>query len=190
MTTHELLRERLLIKAGVLPKPNPLEVYNRLVKSEWSAQFEHLMRDLCTPWSDEFEQLMRNRLVMGAMRYGLLGYANKPKFDRMGSVSRRLCSFQQTGNLELMVDVANICLVEWVEGSTPERAPFYRFSKWPLFSNWFEGISQRVEMYSATFQKDLLPQIAAMCMKEFMNASAENRSFESIDDGEHAIVKS
>ena len=68
-------------------------------------------------WSTEFEQLMRNRLIMGAMRYGKLNSPNKPIYDRVASAIKRLNKYIETGNLEFLVDVANICLIEFVEGT-------------------------------------------------------------------------
>ncbi|MDD3037920.1 hypothetical protein [Bacteroides sp.] len=72
-----------------------------------------------TEWSPEFEELMRNRLIMGAMRYGMIGANNKPDYDRVSSVIQRMKQFQKTGNKELLVDVANLCLLEFVECKRP-----------------------------------------------------------------------
>lgn len=72
-------------------------------------------------WSPTFEQLMRNRLVFGAYRYGLLGDPSKPQFDRVQSVKNRLDLYETTGNLEHLVDVANLCLLEFCEGRHPNR---------------------------------------------------------------------
>jgi len=69
-----------------------------------------------TEWSYDFESLMRNRLVMGAMRYGRIGERNKPTYDRPKSIAKRLAAFVKTRNKELLVDIANLCLLEFVEG--------------------------------------------------------------------------
>lgn len=74
-----------------------------------------------TEWSPEFERLMRNRLVMGALRYGRLGASGKPQYARMGSVRKRLSTYLKTGNLELLVDAANLILCEYVECEHPLR---------------------------------------------------------------------
>ena len=66
-------------------------------------------------WSVHFEQLMRNRLIMGAMRYGGIHAKGKPKYDRVASINRRLKQYQSTGNKEILVDVANMCLLEFEE---------------------------------------------------------------------------
>ena len=72
-------------------------------------------------WSYEFEQLMRNRLVMGSYRYGRLGSKGKPQFDRMSYIQRIIIEYNETGNLECLVDIANLALVEFVEGIHPKR---------------------------------------------------------------------
>ena len=74
-----------------------------------------------TQWSPNFERLMRNRLVMGAMRYGRLKAPGKAQYDRIPSMHKRLEQFSATGNLELLVDVANLALLEFEESSHPKR---------------------------------------------------------------------
>lgn len=68
-----------------------------------------------TEWSAKFERLMRNRLVMGAYRYGRLGDEYKPQYDRIDSAIARLMKYAETGNQELLVDAANLCMCEYVE---------------------------------------------------------------------------
>ena len=106
MNTHEILRERLLVAAKINPPPNALQVYESLRRSEWST---------------EFENRMRNRLIMGAIRYGKLGWWRKPKYDRVASIIKRLELYRQTGNREYLVDCANLALVEYVEGNHPKK---------------------------------------------------------------------
>lgn len=72
-------------------------------------------------WSEDFEKLMRSRLIIGALRYGKIGAANKPQYDRVNSMIKRLTKYQETGNKEFLVDVANICLLEFVECNHPNQ---------------------------------------------------------------------
>ena len=72
-------------------------------------------------WSVEFETLMRNRLVMGAFRYGLMRRSVKKGYDRIGSAVKRLEEYRRTGNTELLVDAANLCMVEFVTGEHPKK---------------------------------------------------------------------
>ena len=67
--------------------------------------------------SSEFFTLMRNRLIMGSIRYGPLGHPDKPQFDRHRAISDRLKKWKATGNDELLVDIANLALVEYIEGN-------------------------------------------------------------------------
>jgi len=71
-------------------------------------------------WCYEFETLMRNRLLMGAFRYGTMnhtGKKNKQKYDRMNSMIKRLEIYKKDGNDEHLVDVANLAMMEFIEGS-------------------------------------------------------------------------
>ncbi len=67
-------------------------------------------------WSNEFEKLMRNRLLVGSFRYGLLNAPGKPKYDCMESIRSRLDLYKKTKNKEHLVDIANLCLCEFEEG--------------------------------------------------------------------------
>lgn len=72
-----------------------------------------------TEWSDNFETLMRNRLIVGGIRYGLLHDKSKANWDRIPSMIHRLEQYADTGNLEYLVDVANLCMLEFEEGQHP-----------------------------------------------------------------------
>lgn len=66
-------------------------------------------------WSDEFEQLMRNRRVLGAIRYGKTNALGKPKYDRVNTLRRKIDLYEQTKNKEVLVDIANYAMVEFQE---------------------------------------------------------------------------
>ena len=74
-----------------------------------------------TEWSSEFENLQRNRLIMGAFRYGLISEPGKPTYDRIEAAIKRLRAYQRSGNDELLVDVANFMMLEYIEGVHPEK---------------------------------------------------------------------
>lgn len=74
-----------------------------------------------TEWSVDFETLMRNRLVVGALRYGRMGGKNKPQYNRVESMLKRLHKYSDNGNKEYLVDVANLCLLEFVECHHPKQ---------------------------------------------------------------------
>ena len=105
MTVTEAIRKHLLESRGLVPRA-PLPDLESLKKSEWSSTFE---------------QMMRTRLFMGALRYGLLNSRGKPQYDRMRSARQRIALYEETGNLEILVDVANMMLLEFEEGQHPLR---------------------------------------------------------------------
>jgi hypothetical protein len=71
-------------------------------------------------WSEEFEQLMRNRLLLGSIRYGRLNAKGKPVYARTASILKRLELYKESGNKEYLVDCANLCLCEFVECRHPK----------------------------------------------------------------------
>lgn len=104
-SSHDVIRQRLLHQRG-LDFPEPKCKIEDLEKSQWS---------------DEFETKMRNRLIMGALRYGILGDPAKPTYDNTSSIIKRANLYVETGNLEHLVDIANLCLVEFIDGKHPNR---------------------------------------------------------------------
>lgn len=82
--------------------------------------FEELKK---TEWSPEFEKLMRNRLLLGSIRYGRMGHGSipkgKPRYDRVNSIIKRIKLFEETGNAEYLVDVSNFALLLYEERDHP-----------------------------------------------------------------------
>lgn len=109
--THSILRERLLARAGLLlPQLPPFAgvTFAQLRQSEWS---------------EAFENLMRNRLVMGALRYAPMVEKRKGtrRWDMVGAMRAKLEKYEETGNTEYLVDMANYCLLEFECGQHPKR---------------------------------------------------------------------
>jgi len=88
------------------------------LEPEKPVSYEQLQK---TEWSVNFEQLMRNRLMVGSLRYGRIGGSNKPKYNRVESMLKRLQKFNESGNKEYLVDVANLCLLEFEECTHPNQ---------------------------------------------------------------------
>ena len=99
---HKKIREHLLRKIFLPRRYNIEELYR-------------------TEWSHPFERLMRNRLVFGAYRYGRLHEANKPVYDRVAGIQRKLEVYKDTHNTEMLVDIANLAMLEFEEGCHPKK---------------------------------------------------------------------
>jgi hypothetical protein len=89
------------------------------IKTEPSVRLYEVMR---SQWSDEFVELMRNRLTQGYFRYAPL-HEGRP-YDNVKSAQHRLKLYLETGNQEHLVDVANLCLCEFVKPGSHSR-PFF-----------------------------------------------------------------
>jgi len=76
-----------------------------------------------TQWLPAFEKAQRERLIMGAFRYGLnfTGNQNKSNYDRISSIIKRAELYKETGNDELLVDIANFAMLEFGEGIHPNK---------------------------------------------------------------------
>lgn len=72
-------------------------------------------------WSHKFEMYMRNRLTFGYFRYGPLSKQKKGEYDNIGSIEKRLEIYKETGNDEILVDVANLAMVEFMNGAHPKK---------------------------------------------------------------------
>lgn len=65
--------------------------------------------------SSRFIDLMTNRMILGTLRYGRWqdNKKNGTKYDRVGSIRKRLQLFEETGNSEYLVDIANFAMIEF-----------------------------------------------------------------------------
>lgn len=111
MTVTEHIRDHFLRRLGVV-SANPFRPPHAALRLEGLR---------ATEWSEEFEAFMRARLLMGAYRYAPIGAEGKPEYSRTESIRRRLALYERTGNLEALVDAANLCMLEFVEGRHPLR---------------------------------------------------------------------
>ena len=102
-STHDIMRRRLLLAAGV-----EKITLDDLYESEWSPRFEYMMR---------------HRLVMGSFRYELMEEKKRSieGYDMPGEAQRRIGEYTLTGNLEHLVDAANMLLIEFECGNHPKR---------------------------------------------------------------------
>ena len=111
--THDVLRTNFYKRIGLMSNGDSyINPINKKINLKELKDSE---------WCPEFETLMRNRLLIGSMRYGLIGSPGKPKYDRPNCMINRLNLYKETGNLEHLVDIANLALLEYVEGDHPDK---------------------------------------------------------------------
>lgn len=100
---HDVLRARLLARAGIVEKPARFLTLEELQRTEWSPRFE---------------ELMRNRPIIGGLRYGRF-WGKRPAYDYVADMKRRLAIYELTGNSELLVDVANEAMLAFHHDNHP-----------------------------------------------------------------------
>lgn len=98
-TVVQRIRDHLLQTCGFQEAAQRLPSYEELRSSEWS---------------EVFERYMRNRLIMGALHYGLMYDTTRECYDYVGGAVKRLRLYLNDGNQEHLVDAANCCLLEFV----------------------------------------------------------------------------
>lgn len=103
-TVTELLRSHVLDTAGYFV-PTPVPSLESLQQTEWFP---------------EFEQLMRRRMIMGAFRYGLLVQKWRQNYRMFAYLKQKVESYEQTGNKEFLVDIANMAALEFLYPSHPK----------------------------------------------------------------------
>lgn len=73
-----------------------------------------------TEWCQEFDNLAKGKMIQAAFRYGLL--RNNNAFDFIESMKKKISRYEQTHNLELMVDIRNYAMLEFIK---PKYADAY-----------------------------------------------------------------
>ena len=72
-----------------------------------SAEWQHIL------------MLMKNRMSFGGFRYGPTKTQKRGQFNDVEDVKRRLCLFQKTGNMEHLIDAANITVLACIKKDHP-----------------------------------------------------------------------
>ena len=96
-------------------------IRDHIFKTAYKVDSNSYHRMKISEWSTEFETLMRNRLIIGALRYGKLHAKGKPQYDRLGRILDAIKLYQEDGNNEHLVDIANMALLEYEEGAHPKK---------------------------------------------------------------------
>lgn len=101
---------------------------------------------LSRDWSPEFVSLMQNRIIVSHYKYGWMSESYPTRLaNALESLKARLALYEQTGNTEWLVDVANFAMIE------------YRFPQHP-------------EAHFRSTGSDESPGLAGISAKELMDA--------------------
>lgn len=105
---HDIMRDRLLLRARVI-EPTPLKTYTRdeMEALQWGEEWQYVL------------SLMKNRMIMGGYRYGPTPLQKPREFDNISDIKRRLILYEEDGNMEHLVDAANITIIECLKKSHP-----------------------------------------------------------------------
>lgn len=69
---------------------------------------------LATEFSERFVALMKNAMTVSFYKYGALKDAYPLKVNAVASLMERLKKYEETGNTEYMIDVANFAMIEFM----------------------------------------------------------------------------
>ena len=75
------------------------------------------LEDECD-WSDEFNSYRKKKMIMGRLKYGPWK-KNRVNVDALGSMMLRLEDYKKTGNKEMLEDIANFAMMEWMLPMNP-----------------------------------------------------------------------
>jgi hypothetical protein len=70
-------------------------------------------------FSVPFVQGMVDRMNMSYFKYGLVSEAYPHKVDAISSLKKRLAKYEETGNLEWLMDVGNFAMIEFMHPKHP-----------------------------------------------------------------------
>jgi hypothetical protein len=85
-----------------------------------TQNLDECVREQCI-WSANFMRLMIHRITFGRYRYGRKDAAVCINYNYIHSIKERIIKYQKDGNLEHLVDVANLCMLEFESGKHPKR---------------------------------------------------------------------
>ncbi len=69
-----------------------------------------------------FLQGMVNRMVVSYFKFGKVIDAYPEKVDAQASLLQRLAKYNETGNTEFLIDVANFAMIEFMRPSRPDAS--------------------------------------------------------------------
>lgn len=74
---------------------------------------------LAKDFSEDFVQKMKNRIVVSHYKYGWMKDTYPELADAVACLKERLELYEQTGNLEHLIDVSNFAMIEYLRPKHP-----------------------------------------------------------------------
>ena len=71
-------------------------------------------------FSFPFVQGMANRMAVSFHKYGAVADAYPHRMDAVASIAQRVAKYQETGNTEWLMDVANYAMIEYLHPRHPD----------------------------------------------------------------------
>jgi hypothetical protein len=83
---------------------------------------EKLNKILETEYSEEFDEIRKRMMITSFYKYGPLhiNYGTQKYIDSIKSLEKRLEKYKETGNLELLADIANFAMIEFMSPQHPD----------------------------------------------------------------------
>lgn len=98
-TVHDILRDRLLEGIEIPKDPITIHTLEEMAAIQWGEDWLKIL------------DLMKNRMIMGGFRYGPHRNQRQGQFDNVADSIRRLKLHQEDGNMEHLLDAANITIL-------------------------------------------------------------------------------
>lgn len=130
--------------------------------------------------NDDFDAKRTARLRMGHLRYGTTGrnFTAVP-----ASILKRIEAYEHDGNQEHLVDVYNLCEIEWIWPGR-EGTAWYAGDIVPVVD--MLGVKSLVCVYRRAGVRSCLVAAALWALLEYLCPSHARAHFAATDDGIHA----
>ena len=133
----------------------------------------------------EFEEARMARLRMGHLRYGLYG---RNYYDAIGSCIKRLQEYSIGGNIEHLVDIANLAEIEWIWPTIGEGT-YWAYDVEYLPPRTINGALGYLQQYQVMGVRNVLPAVAIWCTIEFACPDHPLAHWEAQDCGGHYSLR-
>jgi hypothetical protein len=106
-------------------------------------------------FSEQFVSFMKNRMALSFYKYGPVARAFPSKVDAIQTLKLHLEKYEESGNTELLVDLANYAMIEFMHPRHPHAHFQARDSDGSQGRAWSDGsVSQKANPKPFNYTKD------------------------------------